>query len=432
MDIRALEKSLENCPCGKKHTAPIKAVEIGRGLLSKTAGILKDNGFPGKILVVADKNTLAAADGILEVLADGGFTYKLKQYENLRTAEMTEVNNIVSLAEDVQGILSVGTGSLNDICRLASKKADKEFAIFATAPSMDGFASHTAPITDNNFKISYTARLPSVIIGDTEILAKAPAELKSAGFGDMIAKYVALVDWRISSLVTGEPMCPAVAEITKRGLMRAVELADRVTSEDPETAGAIMEGLVLTGIAMTLGDTTRAASGTEHIISHFWECKKLENGEISDYHGKKVGVATLLTAKLYEDLVSHEKIYPTTDTTDWDKVYAVYGENFRSDIEKMNNPTITDGVSPELLGEKWSEIREIVKNGLPSFGEMLELMNKAGAAKTLSDIAVTHELGLAGFIYHPYMRHRMTLARLVPMLGITPDYQRLLRCTEKE
>jgi len=423
MDLSNLLAKMQNCPCGQKHECDIKDVAVGSGLLQQTADILKRNNFPSDILVVADNNTLKAAEGILDILQNNGFNIKTRIFDDLRVAEYEEAENIAKLSADVGGILSVGTGSLNDICRRAAFVANKDFAIFATAPSMDGFASVTSPLTANNFKISYPAKQPSVIIGDTAILAKAPAELKSAGFGDMIAKYTALVDWKIAKLTIGEPMCERVAAVTKDGLMRAVSLADKVTSEDEQAAEAIFEGLILTGLAMKLGDTTRAASGAEHVVSHFWECKKLEQGLLSDFHGKKCGVATLMCTRLYKELAKIKNPVFVEDTTDWDKVYAVYGENFRSEVEKYNTPTVTDETSPEILASNRQEICRIINEELPSVEELTALMKKAGCATTAKEIGVTDELAVLGLQYHPYMRHRMMMTRLVPMFdGIEIDW----------
>ncbi len=426
MDIKSLLKSLENCPCGREHTVNIKAVEIGRGLKEKTAKILLQNGFPTNILVVADKNTLSASDGILDILTDAGFTLKIQLYDDLRTAHQNDVDKIIELSRDTDGVLSIGTGSLNDICRRACLLADKEFAIFATAPSMDGFASDSAPITNNNFKVSLPARQPSVIIGDTDILAAAPAELKASGYGDMLAKYVGIADWKIANAVINEYYCENVANVTRNAVKRIVDLTDKITQNDPEAAGAVMEALVMTGIAMKLAGCTRPASGTEHIISHFWEVKKLEQGLLSDFHGKKVGVATLMTSRLYYDICQNadpDKF--SSDTTNWDSVYGVYGPNFYDDIKKLNSPTVTDETSPEILREKWSDICRFVKEELPPPEEILSLLRRVGAATTLSDISVDEALGLTGLEYHPYMRHRITLARLLPMLNCDVDYRKI-------
>jgi len=415
MNIKEIQDSLKNCPCGRKHETNILAVEIGRGLINKTAEILSTNGFPKNILVVADKNTLSAADGILDILADGGYKHTLKLYDNLRVAHMSDVNTLMELSANVDGILAVGSGSICDICRLAAARAGKDFAIFATAPSMDGFASDSAPIINGNFKISYPACSPKVVIGDTDILAAAPVELKAAGFGDMIAKYIAIVDWKISTMTTGEYYCENVANLTIEALKKIVSMVDSVTKNDPETAGAIMEALVLTGLGMSFTHNTRPASGAEHVISHFWEIKKLEKGELSDYHGKKVGIATLLTAKTYH-MLTESQVDIGEENLDWEEIYRAYGENFIEDVKKVNNPTVTTKTSPEIIRERWGDICKLIKTELPSYEDMLKLLKRAKAATKISEIDVSYDLCLQALKYHAYMRHRMTLMRLIPMI----------------
>lgn len=417
MDIKTLLTPVYDCPCGRVHTTDVKDIRIESGVLSKTADILKENDFGKKLLAVADKNTISAADGILDILADGGYDVKIKLYDDLRVADMTEVRVIEALCDNTDGVLSIGTGSLNDICRLASYRKDKPFAIFATAPSMDGFASDTAPITDNNFKMSYQARQPKVIIADTKILAAAPAYLKSAGFGDMIAKYIGLADWKITHLVTDEYYCDYVAGITQEAVERIVALADKITIPDEETAGAVMEALVFTGVAMKLAGCSRPASGAEHIVSHFWEVKKLENGILSDFHGKKCGVATILINRMYHEMAAHETVDAHYEHIDWNRVAEVYGPRLYEDVKKLNNPTITEGITPEKLNECWSEIRNIIYSTLPTEEELMRIMKLAGAATTIEEIAVSEELCELGLEYHPYMRHRLNLSRLRPMLG---------------
>lgn len=417
MDIKALVKSLEGCPCGREHISDIKAVEIGSGLVDHVGEILEQNEFPKKILIVADHNTLNAAAGIVESLDRNGYMYYFHLYGDLRVAEMSQVEIIAGMAKDFEGILSIGTGSLNDICRRAALVADREFAIFATAPSMDGFASGTSPIINsNNFKITYPARQPSIIIADTKILAAAPAFLKSAGYGDLIGKYTGLVDWKISHLLTGEYYCDNIAELTRTALRRITALSGKVTSEDEETAGAIMETLVFTGIAMKLADSVRPASGTEHVLSHFWEIKKLEQGLLSDFHGKKVGVATLLCTRVYKELAKNKSVSAHEEIIDWKNIHDVYGDNFINDVIKVNTPPVTSETTPERINECWSEICRIVNEELPSPEDLERMMKAAGAATTIEEIAVSNELYELGMVFHPYMRHRMTLMRLIPML----------------
>lgn len=424
MPLGGLLDKLRNCPCGRPHTVDLEGVEVGRGLLSQTARLLHNYRFSPRLLVVADRNTLCAANGILDILKQGGFDVHTLIYDNLRTAHQKDVDRVLSLCGSADGVLSVGTGSLNDICRRAAFLADKPFAIFATAPSMDGFASDTAPITENNFKVSQPARQPRVILADTDILAAAPAELKSAGYGDMIAKYIAMADWRIAHLTIGEYICPQIADLTRDAVRRVVEMTDRVTANDAQTAGAILEALVMTGIAMKLCGSSRAASGAEHVVSHFWECKKLEQGLLSDFHGKKVGVASLMITRMYHSIIENaDPAGFAADNTDWAKVYAVYGSAFEQDVRRLNTPTVTDETSPEILRENWDAICAAVREEMPDPQSLEALLLRAGAATTLEEISVSDDLGLAGLQYHAYMRHRLTLARLLPMLRCPTDYR---------
>lgn len=416
MNIDLITQSLKDCPCGRNHIADIKGVYIENGVLARCGELLKENGFPKKLLLVADKNTLNASSGITEILEESGFDVSLMLFEDLRVADITDVRKVRDASRMVEGILSVGTGSLNDICRLAAYEEEKEFAIFATAPSMDGFASGTAPITENNFKSTRQAKQPSVILADTKILANSPAELKAAGFGDIMAKFTAITDWRISALLTDEYYCERIADMVRNTANAVASMADRISVCDEEAAKALMEALVITGIAMKYAESVRPASGAEHVISHYWEIKKLEKGLISDFHGKKVGVAVLKVIGLYKKIATAEIKSFHLDKTDYNQIYEVYGENFRDEVEKINVYPITSYVTPEKLFTNWIKIRRIIEEELISEDEMKELYKKAGAATGYSDIGVDDKLGDEGVKYHSYMRNRITLTRMLNMI----------------
>ena len=419
MDLQKILNDLKDCPCGKVHTFATKVVEIGSGLTKKTGKILEKAGFPKNVLVVGDDNTMKAAEGVLESLEKSNFIVKKLIYKNMKYARVEQVLEVEALCGDIDGIISVGTGSLNDICRVSSYRKGKKFCIFATAPSMDGFASDTAPIIENNFKNSWKAEQPMVIIADTKILAKSPVELKAAGFGDMVAKYIGILDWRVANLIIGEYYCPAVADITMQALRKTVALADKVTEENEEAAGAIMEALVLSGLGMKLATSSRPASGAEHVVSHYWECYKLARGIWPEFHGKKVGVATVLVNRLYRNLAERvTEVNPIKDPTDWEKVYAAFSPEQQDEVRKINNPTITDKVSPERLKEVWPQIRELIFEILPTNEELLKMMKAAGAVTEPSDVHVDPVLMEQGLRYHSYMRYRILITRILPMLEL--------------
>lgn len=402
------------CPCGKTHTTSIQDIQIGSGLVHSVGEILVKNNFPGKLLVVADQNTWNAAEGIAESLT--AFETEFKLYEDLRVADMKHVEELEAL---IQGrdiaILSIGTGSINDPCRLAAARQNKKLCIFATAPSMDGFASYSSPIVKDGFKASYPAKSPEVIIGDTKILASAPTELKSAGFGDMISKYIALIDWNISTLLTGEHYCERVASLTRDAVDELFTMADKVTANDEPTAGKIFEALLKTGIGMSYMQNSRPASGSEHIIAHLMECLELQEGIIPNLHGDDVGVCTLEMLKYYNELANMPEITAKKEKVDWDTVFAFYGP-LADDVKALNFPdNIVDAVDPENLRQSWPKIRDII-HSVPGYEECKTAMEKAGCKITIADIGKSEAFFRDCTNYSPYMRKRLTLLRLKNMI----------------
>lgn len=419
MDLKKILHSLENCPCGRKHTFVTEVAEIGHGVKERAGKILADAGFPKKVLIVSDDNAMRAADGLLPVLEAAGFEMKKLVYKNMMYAKIEQVREVEALLDDVDGVIAVGTGSVDDICRVASFNKKKKFAIFATAPSMDGFASDSAPIIENNFKTSVYVEQPMAILADTEILAKAPTELKAAGFGDMVAKYIGIFDWRLSHMLTDEYYCPAVAEITMQGVNKIMALADKVTGEDEEAAGNIMEGLILSGLGMKLAGCSRPASGAEHVVSHYWECYKLARGIWPEFHGKKVGVATVLINRIYHNIADRvPEIDPIPDPTDMEEVKAAFDPSQVDEVVRLNTPSITADIDLARLKRIWPDVRKMINEILPSDEELMRLMKAAGAVTEPADVHVTPELAEKGLKYHSYMRKRILLTRLLPMMQL--------------
>lgn len=413
LNFRALIDSFRDCGCGMDHRCGIHDIRIGSGLVTQVGEILRENGFPRRLLLIGDRDTLAAAAGLEESLT--GFEVTRHCYDTLRVATMDDVRLVEDYLDRVDAVVAVGAGSIHDPSRLACARRNKPLCLFATAPSMDGFASYNAPIVDGGFKTTHAAKCPEVIIADTKILAAAPKALKSAGFGDMISKYIALIDWQVSHLVTGEAYCPRVAELTRTAVDRLMTMADRVTLEDEETAAAVLESLLMTGIAMSFTRTSRPGSGTEHILAHYWECIELLEGKIPNFHGEDVGVATLLTLREYEALAGRETVTAHPEVNDWDAVYRAYGP-LAGDVRKLNTPdTITDGIEPRVIEEKWPEIRAIVRS-VPDYDACYRAMKAAGCKTTIAEIGKDPAFVAESLLYHPYMRRRLSLRRVARMV----------------
>lgn len=63
IDFKKLISEYSHCECGKAHECAIKDIVVEHGATERVGEILKKNGFPKNLLLVADKTTLKAAAG---------------------------------------------------------------------------------------------------------------------------------------------------------------------------------------------------------------------------------------------------------------------------------------------------------------------------------------------------------------------------------
>lgn len=418
IELDKIAKSLENCSCGKEHRFFVKAVEIFSGATQKLGEILAREGFPKELAVVADNNTLSACEGILDVLSEAGFEVSLTLFENLRVSDKDAADLVEAdlIKKSCKAVLSIGTGSLNDICRWNAAKMELPFAIFATAPSMDGFASGVAPITVNGFKRTYPAKAPEVIVADTRVLAASPDELKAAGLGDLLGKYTAHADWVVSSALTGEYYCPKVAELTLDSVSRAADLAKSGDTSSEEYAGALMEALVISGLAMQLCGNSRPASGAEHHLAHFWEMQYELAGLEPVFHGKKVGVAAGLVADIYRGLATFPDYSEHRLPFNEAEVSKAYGVLWKEAVLE-NVPDPLDEVPVNAIAEKEELIRKVLMS-VPSGDEIRALISASGGAATCEECGISEELKLDAVKFGKYVRRRLTCMKLTDLLNI--------------
>ena len=124
----------------------------------------------------------------------------------------------------------------------------------------------------------------------------------AAGLGDMLGKYTSLADWQLGRLVWHEPYCEPIARRTERARRNCVEQAEEIARASDEGISN-PDGWVDRVRAKHCGSGhSRAASGVEHHISHYWEMKLLREGRPAVLHGAKVGVASLAVAGVYRAL----------------------------------------------------------------------------------------------------------------------------------
>ncbi|EIP96701.1 glycerol dehydrogenase-like oxidoreductase [Opitutaceae bacterium TAV1] len=418
-----------------------QALVIGEDVLAQAPALFVERfGARTPAIVIADPHTFGAAgrtvDAALrsagmrcmtafvfdnDVYANYDYVDKLKAA--LRTADHAAEARVVPVA--------VGSGTINDLTKLASRLCERPYMAVATAASMDGYTAFGSSITRDGLKQTFSCPAPRAVLADVAVIAKAPPFLGAAGYADLLAKITAGADWLVADALGVEPMDGPAWRIVQGGLRNALANPAGIAAGDHEAVRQLTEGLMLGGFAMQSVKNSRPASGAEHQFSHLWDMQHHEYEGTTPSHGFKVGIATLAITALYEWLLDHWN----PAQLDIDACCAAWPESAEAAAEAGGAPdarwwnnelTILAGtelaakwISPEALRaqlqrllEVWPELRVKLRGQLLSFTGIRRRLREAGAPHEPEQIGITRERLRVAFVQAQTIRRRFTVLDL--------------------
>lgn len=423
------EMNGKQCRCGKIHSFSSQVVSGSGCVQQLPQWVSKLQGT--KAFVLADTNTWrAAGKQVCSILQQADIPYTSYVATDPEPDEQAVGSAVMHYDARCDLIVGVGSGVINDIGKILSVTTGKPYIIVATAPSMDGYASASSSMTRDGLKVSLPSRSADVIIGDTDILCKAPLHMMRAGLGDMLAKYVSICEWRIANLITGEYYCAEIAQLIRSAVKRCTDNAAGLLDARPEAVQAVFEGLVIGGVAMNYAGLSRPASGVEHYISHVLDMRSAEFGTSTDLHGIQCAIGTLIALRLYEKL---KTVSPNAETAlayvkqfDYEKwklqLRTLLGKGAESMIaleekERKYDPRQHEARLQVILAH-WNDILKIIDEELPAANQLEDLLDQMGAPKTLDAIGCGDvDLSIL-FQATKDIRDKYVLSRLAWDLGI--------------
>jgi len=400
--LRSWFGQAKKCPaCGRVHQLHTRMMEEKPDMAHGISDYLSELGLKGSCLVVMDENTKAAAgDALMEGLERYHPQSIVFTRPDLHADEQALGSLLTALSQRPDFMVTCGSGTLTDITRYNSFMTNIPFVSYATAASVDGFASGSAPLLVNGFKATYPAVAPEGIFYDAAVLARAPQKMTAAGFGDILAKLIAILDWRLALAAEDEDYCPLIAALVDRAAQDCLDLADDLVEQEDMTEQAfankakacarLMETLALTGMGMQLMGSTRPASGGEHHISHLLEMRDIQMHRQGSLHGDKVGIGTLISMAMYLRLFQDGQMprqKPTLAPVIWEKeVRRVYGS--------LAGHALAINPSQPPQGAEWEEQKRQLTWAMEHFG-----FASVERFKTLLPVARDKILAMGGPAY---------------------------------
>lgn len=309
----------------QENNIPIKDVKIARGLLNNPDKLLNDLGLiDQKILFISDENLESKALEVFKKITN----CKVKSILILNRPKADDKN--IKIIEDnfldFTLIIGFGSGTINDLCKIVSFQKHIPYIIFASAPSMNGYASANSSIMINGHKKTLLAHQATAIYCDLDILSNSPEEMIKAGIGDILCHTTCQFDWKLSHLILQTPFIWEVFDMIWPYQLELLNFSSQDFRQE-EFIYLLTSILIISGLAMYLCKGSYPASQSEHLIAHFLDMKypKLLEDKL---HGNQIALTTFTVIKIQEEFlkVKYLKLRSYSDI-DLSKISKIFDGN---------------------------------------------------------------------------------------------------------
>jgi glycerol-1-phosphate dehydrogenase [NAD(P)+] len=413
-----------------------RSLELGQGVLGRTPEVFRQQFGDKPALLVADTNTFAVAgQAVLEAFRCAGQRCR-EPFVFTDPKLYAEHKYVVALEAALQEheaiSVAVGSGTINDLTKLASHRTGRRYLAVGTAASMDGYTAFGASITYQGSKQTFSCPAPLAVVADLDVICAAPEGMNASGYADLLAKTAAGADWLVADALGVEAIDRKAWNIVQGGLREAVSDPSGVRSGNPEATRRLTEGLMLCGFAMQWTKTSRPASGAEHQFSHLWDMQHhVHNGQ-TPAHGFKVGIGTLAVTALYEYLLNQR-----LEDTDVEGCCARWSDSaareasvrglfdqadvLRVALQESQAKWVEAADLRRQLGllrRVWPGLKERLVQQLVPLPELKGMLRAAGAPVEPEEIGISRERLRESYRQSYYLRRRFTALDLAARCGL--------------
>ena len=403
--------------------------EMGSGVLPLVPKLFQEHFPERKAVLVADCNTWKVAGEKVYALMQGAgiecglFLFPDKEFH----ADWEHIEMVDALLDKTGAVaISVGSGTINDLCKLTAHHHGQSYISVPTAASVDGYSSFGASITFEGLKQTFECPAPKIIVADIDVIAKAPKKMTAAGYADLAAKIPCGAEWMIADLFGTEPIQPDAWHVLQDCLDEMLSDPEGVAAGKPEAIAALFEGLTLSGFAMQAARSSRPASCTDHLFSHYLDMTGHRFQGKLQSHGFQVAIGTLTMCAFFDEFLKLD-----LTTLDIDKCVAEW-PSLEEEQERAHqlfahfvNPNMgvqeiarkygdKETVRQQLTSVKdnWPELVNKYRQQVYTFEKMQRLFRIVGAPADPADIGVTRQQLCDMVPFTQLMRYRINLLDL--------------------
>jgi glycerol-1-phosphate dehydrogenase [NAD(P)+] len=342
----------------------------------------------------------------------------------------------------------LGSGSITDLVKHALHLEGRPipFVSIPTALTVTAFTSAFAIIDFHGAKRTLQSRPVSAAFWVKPFLECAPPGMSRAGYGDLLARFVAYGDWflghRLGVMERYDESAFRLMEPFAGGIRASADgFADYPLPQ--EATACTAAALAMAGISMSTAGETTPLSGFEHVISHALDFLRLTAGRDLVFHGEQVALGSLVSARTIDRLLAMDNLRRVA----WRDEDV--GQSLRVLEERMAAAPLPRGGEPcrdkidaaraefsveyRKKSERWASARPRIGSFVDAWGdirlELARLTMRAGELEPLlkksglpcrpgeTDPPTTEEEFRWAVAFSPFVRVRMNLSDLLFWMG---------------
>ncbi|OLT28913.1 3-dehydroquinate synthase [Nocardiopsis sp. CNR-923] len=264
------------------------AIDVRRGAIASLGTVLADRRI--------------ATEGRIAVAVGPGQGGQIAADLDLPQCEVFQVDEgTVDAATDLgkklrsgayEAVAGIGGGKTIDVTKFAATMAGIPMVAVATNLAHDGIASPVSSLEHEGGKPSIGVTMPIAVVIDVDYVQAAPPQLVRSGIGDVVSNISAIEDWELAGRIGGEPVDGMAVTFARVAAEAVLHRPDSIESD--AFLAVLAEGLVLSGMAMSVAGSSRPASGACHEILH--AITQLYPG--TSNHGELAGLGALYASFL--------------------------------------------------------------------------------------------------------------------------------------
>ena len=409
---------------GPPLNVPTRAVAVEDSLDGQEAEWVKKLDLGRRLAVVSDPETRVAFGHRVERALDSlgkvvPIVLPSHPHADLPTAERIEGE-----CQQVDALVAVGSGTINDLCKFVAARLKKPYVVFGTAPSMNGYTSVNAAITVEGLKKTLPAVGARGVFLDLGVLRAAPKRLIQAGLGDSICRCTAQADWLLAHLLLGTEYRTAPFVLLAQDEDILLSQAGALVAGDLEALRHLARTLILSGFGMTICNGSYPASQGEHLISHTLEMLGSPDWP-ETFHGEQIGVTTLTMVALQSRLLTQDKLQVRPSIATRADLEAYFGKQLGEMCWRELSPKRLDAAAAEAmtdrLGSEWNDIRQQVAGVLRPRHALERALRDAGCPTTPEALHWPRPAYLDAVRHAREIRNRYTFLDLAADTGALED-----------